>query len=76
VLPSSELLAEQDCCSLPTTMDREPPMLRGYRALLNTGVMVTDVVGIALIHATASQLPVPATYATCRELSAELGMKR
>ena len=51
-------------------------MLRGYRELLNTAAMVTDVVGIALIHATASQLPVPATHATCREPSAELGMKR
>jgi hypothetical protein len=29
-------------------------MLRGYRDLLSTAAMVTEVVGIALIHATAS----------------------
>jgi hypothetical protein len=56
------LLAEQDCCSLPNAMDRTPyapPAAIG--TLLNTTAVVTDVIGIALIHATASQLPVPTT---------------
>ena len=55
----SGLLAEQDCCSLPTAMDRNPyapPAAIG--ALLNTAAMVAHVIGIALIHATVSQLPV------------------
>jgi hypothetical protein len=43
-------------------MDRTPyapPAAIG--TLLNTTAVVTDVIGIALIHATASQLPVPTT---------------
>jgi hypothetical protein len=36
-----------------------PPAAIG--TLLNTAAMVTDVIGIALIHATAGQLSVPAT---------------